>query len=79
MVGIPGAITTPWGGRQRMTGTNPMAWGVPTGAGPLVLDYATSMVAAGKMHVYSDKGEPLPEGLGAGCAGRADARPGRAV
>ena len=45
-----------------MTGTNPMAWGVPTGAGPLVLDYATSMVAAGKMHVYSDKGEPLPEG-----------------
>ena len=62
MVGIPGAITTPWGGRQRMTGTNPMAWGVPTGAGPLVLDYATSMVAAGKMHVYSDKGEPLPEG-----------------
>ncbi len=62
MVGIPGAITTPWGGRQRMTGTNPMAWGVPTGAGPLVLDYATSMVAAGKMHVYSDRGEPLPEG-----------------
>ena len=62
MAGIPGAIVTPWGGRQRMTGTNPMAWGVPTGTGPLVLDYATSIVAAGKANVYSDQGEPMPEG-----------------
>lgn len=63
MVGIPDdGIVAPWGGRQRVTGTNPMAWGVPTGAGPLVLDYATSMVAAGKMNVYSDRGEQIPRG-----------------
>lgn len=62
MVGVPGAIVTPWGGRQPLTGTNPMAWGVPTGAAPLVLDYATSIVAAGKANVSIDKGELLPEG-----------------
>ncbi len=63
LVGIPNdGLVAPWGGRQRVTGTNPMAWGVPTGAAPLVLDYATSIVAAGKMHVYSDRGEAIPEG-----------------
>lgn len=62
MVGCPGAQVGPWGGREAVTGTNPMAWGVPTSRGPLVLDYATSIVAAGKMHVYSDRGEQIPEG-----------------
>ncbi|MCE2489583.1 MAG: Ldh family oxidoreductase [Anaerolineae bacterium] len=62
MVGIPGALVAPWGGRERVTGTNPMAWGVPTGRGPMVLDFATSIVAAGKMNIYSDKGELIPEG-----------------
>ena len=62
MVGCPGAQVGPWGGREAVTGTNPMAWGVPTSRGPLVLDFATSIVAAGKMHVYSDRGEQIPEG-----------------
>ncbi|MCY4023275.1 MAG: Ldh family oxidoreductase [Anaerolineaceae bacterium] len=62
MVGCPGTQVVPWGGREPATGTNPMAWGVPTGRGPMVLDFATSIVAAGKLLVYSDRGEPIPEG-----------------
>lgn len=60
MVGCPGEHVAPWGGREPVTGTNPMAWGVPTGRGPMVLDYATSIVAAGKLNVYSDRGEQIP-------------------
>jgi LDH2 family malate/lactate/ureidoglycolate dehydrogenase len=55
---------TPYGGRERILGTNPMAWAVPVGDGqkPLVLDYATAAVANGKILVALSKGEPFPEG-----------------
>ncbi len=54
---------TPWGGREPMLGTNPMAWAVPTGDEPLLLDYATAAVANGKVTVAQSKGEPMPEGM----------------
>jgi len=60
-----GPAVAPFGGYQRVLGTNPFAWAAPAGPGrePLVLDFATSMVAEGKLRVARAKGEPLPPGL----------------
>ncbi|MEW6752902.1 MAG: Ldh family oxidoreductase [Candidatus Latescibacterota bacterium] len=58
-----GRIVVPWGGRQSRLATNPVAIGVPRrGAGPLVLDMATSVVAEGKVRVQRNRGMPLPLG-----------------
>lgn len=55
----------PYGGRERLFGTNPIAWAVPAGADqpPLVGDFATAALAAGKMAVATSKGEPIPPGV----------------
>jgi len=54
----------PYGGRTGAMGTNPMAFGFPTReAPPFLVDFATSAVAGGKVHVARDKGERLAEGL----------------
>lgn len=60
-----GGSVAPFGGRQRMFGTNPMAWAVPTAAHrpPLVLDFATSGIAIGKVQFARDKGVPVPDGM----------------
>ena len=56
-------ITAPFGGAQGALATNPIAVGVPTGdAAPFIIDFATSMVAEGKLRVARSKGEDLPEG-----------------
>lgn len=55
--------TVPYGGAKGRFGTNPIAIGVPTGnASPFIVDYATSMVAEGKIQVARSKGAELPEG-----------------
>ena len=55
--------TTPYGGARGAFGTNPISFGVPTGDEvPFIVDYATSMVAEGKLRVARSKGEDLPEG-----------------
>ncbi len=43
----------PFGGRDRRLGTNPIAFGIPRAAGrpPIVSDFATSVVAEGKLQV----------------------------
>jgi len=53
----------PFGGAQGILGTNPIAVGVPTGDDPpYVLDFATSVVAEGKLQVARSKNADLPEG-----------------
>lgn len=45
-------------------GTNPIAIGAPTGDDtPFVLDFATSVMAEGKVQVARSKGLPMPEGV----------------
>ena len=55
--------TAPYGGAQYRLGTNPIAVGVPTGDEfPFVLDFATSIVAEGKIQVARSKGLDMPPG-----------------
>ena len=51
----------PFGGRERRLGTNPLAIAVPSDLeGPLLLDMATSAVAAGKVALSRSRKEPIP-------------------
>ncbi len=61
---IPGGLVAPFGGKSRALGANPLAWAVPGAPGqpPIYLDFATSIVAHGKVEVAADKGELVPEG-----------------
>lgn len=56
-------ITAPFGGVERRFSTAPYCVGVPRdGDEPIILDFATSIVAEGKCLVASYGGAPLPQG-----------------
>ncbi|MAG36727.1 MAG: hypothetical protein CL878_10875 [Dehalococcoidia bacterium] len=53
----------PFGGTQRQLGTNPWALGIPVEGQPsIIADFATTVVAEGKLKVARAKGAPLPPG-----------------
>jgi uncharacterized oxidoreductase len=52
----------PPGGTEPRISTNPLCLGAPTHTDPLVLDIGTSVCAEGKVRVYHQKGERVPEG-----------------
>ena len=55
---------TPYGGRERVFGTNPMSFAVPCeDSGTLLLDFATAGVAHGKIVLARAKGSPVPTGM----------------
>ncbi|HSW07623.1 malate/lactate/ureidoglycolate dehydrogenase [Aquabacterium sp.] len=57
---ISRAIVAPHGGADARFGTNPFCAGVPlTGRDPVILDFATSMIAQGKTRVAHNKGEQV--------------------
>src|SRR5947208_1421469 len=55
---------TPFGGKSKALGTNPFSWAVPRpdGQPPILLDYATTGGAQGKLMVARARKEPVPEG-----------------
>jgi uncharacterized oxidoreductase len=59
-----GELVAPFGGVDRRFSTNPFCIGIPSpdGKPPLLLDFATSLVAEGKVLVASRGGKPLPPG-----------------
>lgn len=60
-----GPAVAPYGGRQRVLGTNPMAWAIPRGDGrpPIAHDIATAGIAEGKLRVAMSKDQPIAPGL----------------
>ena len=57
----PGGLVAPFGSRQRIMGTNPIAFAIPAGSyPPVVADFATSTVAEGKTRVATRKGDRIP-------------------
>ncbi len=60
-IGGPRSIVVPLNGTGRKIGANPIAMGFPSATkGAVVLDFATSISAAGKVMVAQAKGEKLP-------------------
>ncbi len=56
--GIP-----PWGGKKAFFGTNPIAFGFPTGSDtPVIIDMSTSVVARGKIILAAKQGQSIPKG-----------------
>jgi uncharacterized oxidoreductase len=62
--GRQGGSVAPFGGAGRALSTNPFAAAVPVaGRPPVVVDFATSTVAEGKLRIARNRGQPIPEGL----------------
>ncbi|MCX6654458.1 MAG: Ldh family oxidoreductase, partial [Candidatus Bathyarchaeota archaeon] len=67
MIGVviarEGPVCAPWGGIKPVTGTNPMSIGVPAGKRyPIIVDFATTIVAQGHVKTLLLEGKPLPAG-----------------
>ncbi len=67
----------PFGGRERRLGTNPLAWAAPRRppAPPIVMDWATSAIAEGKLAISQARGEPAPDGVMLDAAGEPSTDP----
>ncbi len=63
-VNVAGSLlVAPFGGTERRMSTNPICIGVPLADGPpLILDFATALVAEGKVLVAASGGKALPPG-----------------
>jgi LDH2 family malate/lactate/ureidoglycolate dehydrogenase len=67
MIGMYAAVANAnhmavWGGADPLLGTNPLAFGVPSGSGPYVLDMATTVVSYGTVKNYALQGKPMEKG-----------------
>lgn len=67
MIGLYAAVANAnhmavWGGADPLLGTNPLAFGVPMGDGPMVLDMATTVVSYGTVKNYALQGKPMEKG-----------------
>lgn len=63
--------TAPWGGTKAITGTDPIAIAFPAGKSyPIILDFATSIVAGQHAKTLSLMGEPIPAGWFVDARGR---------
>ena len=59
------AEVVPFGGKFPTLGTNPHSWGFPTTTAlgyPIVIDWATSVVAMGRIQQLAREGKPIPPG-----------------
>lgn len=54
------SAVVPFGGREALLGTNPIAFAAPTGGDPLSLDMATSTSAMGKVILAQARGTRIP-------------------
>lgn len=76
VVGHP-ALVAPFRGSDARFSTNPVCVTLPAGSGrpPVVLDFATSVSALGKVRVALNRGERVPDGVLIDAAGRATTDP----
>ena len=61
---VGSATTTLYGGMKPITGTNPMAFGIPARNGqPIILDFATASMSMGEIQRRVAKKEAIPDGV----------------
>lgn len=66
-----GGHVAPYGGAERVFSTNPMAAGVPARDHvPFIMDFATTVVAAGKLELDGDPDRSIPPGWAVDAEGR---------
>lgn len=59
------AYVAPYGGKEPLLGTNPVAFGWPRpGAEPFIFDFATSAIARGDIELHRREGKAIPEDWG---------------
>ncbi|MDR0576831.1 MAG: Ldh family oxidoreductase [Candidatus Accumulibacter sp.] len=76
------AEVVPFGGKFPTLGTNPHSWGFPTTDAigfPIVIDWATSVVAMGRVQQLLREGKPLPPNAAVDKNGNPTADPAAAV
>ena len=71
----------PWGGREALLGTSPLAAGAPAGAGnnAFLLDMSPAVAARGKIRRALKRGESIPLGYALDAAGRPTTDPQQAL
>ena len=75
-----GPAMAPWGGRQKIIGTNPWSVAAPAGSrAPFVVDMAATGVARGKIYLARNKGLPIPLGWAINNAGEPTTDPQEAI
>jgi uncharacterized oxidoreductase len=63
-VSVGSGTTTLYGGMERITGTNPMAFGIPARNGrSILLDFATASMSMGEIQKRVARKEPIPDGV----------------
>jgi LDH2 family malate/lactate/ureidoglycolate dehydrogenase len=73
------ARVAPYGGMDRLMGTNPIALAFPSEDDPLIFDIGTSATTWGDAILARTKGEPLPEGVAVDTRGRPTVDPDAAL
>ncbi|MBP2629742.1 MAG: malate dehydrogenase [Firmicutes bacterium] len=74
------AALAPWGGKKPYLGTNPIAFGFPRkDKDPIIIDFATSIIARGKIISAARKGLTIPEGWAMDEKGRPTTDPKEAL
>ena len=70
----------PWGGAARLLGINPLGVAIPAGEEfPIVYDAAFSGSSHGKIRVFQQRGQTLPEGWALDAQGRPTIDPAAAI
>ena len=63
-VSVGSGTTTFYGGMERMTGTNPTAFGIPArNGGHIILDFATAAMSMGEIQKRVAKKKAIPDGV----------------
>ena len=68
--GVGSPITVPFGGRDPIFNTNPLAYAAPAPDGRIMADFATTAGANARVQIARERGEPLPEGFAVDAEGR---------
>ena len=75
-----GPAMAPWGGREKIIGTNPWSVAAPAGSfPPLLVDMANTGVARGKIYLARNRQVPIPLGWALNSAGEPTTDPQEAI
>jgi uncharacterized oxidoreductase len=75
--GRHGHFVVPWGGRDGRLATNPFAYSIPMpDRPPIVADFSTAQAPEGKIRLYKNRNQKLPEGWIIDSGGRPSTSPG---